>query len=526
VTSGPPSAVPRVDLPADILDLPVERAARLVALALLREASAARTRLGDASDATALHDFRVAVRRLRTWLRAYRPALAGSVRKQDRRRLRSLARATGAARDREVRIDWLRALERAPDTEGRAALTRTRRRLEVGTPTADGALRVAIRRDMARVADRLAATLPVYVVRGRVDDPPSMTTMADATAEAVLRALRALRRRLTAAQLATGSAGADRAGIAAGAASGAAGAGDGGAGGAVGVVIDPAIAHDVRIAGKRLRYLLEPLAAFIDGAPALVRQLKSLQDLIGELHDSVVVAAGITGDAGAPGVAGAGGEPGELAGGAAASGTAGAAVLPGLTQVLAQLHAREATAFERFATTWLGGGAAPFVDQVAALAATLASRNHPAPGIQRRVLLSAVPDRAATASEVDVREGFLPGERLVERLRQVQHDGVTRWYRTVSIGVGTGRRETTDATTEAVYRAIWPLTAGRRLHLRRREVVDGGLVWVIDEFRDRNLVLASVETSAPAAPLPDWLRPCVVRDVTDDAAFGGERLAR
>jgi len=359
--------VTSADLPPDLLEMPVERAARIVALALLSDTMVARLRLADASDRSALHDFRVAVRRLRTWLRAYRPALAGSVRKQDRRRLRSLARATGAARDREVRIDWLRDLERAPDTGGRAAVTRTRRRLELGTPDADSALRVAIRRDMARIAERLSATLPSYVLRGRVDAPPSITTMAEATAEALMRALRALRRRLAAAQVAAESAGA------------ASGAG-------VAVVIDPTIAHDVRIAGKRLRYLLEPLAAQIDGASSLVRQLKSLQDLIGEVHDSVVVAAGFTGDPGI-GAAGAGATPGALAGarpgapngrppGGPTGGPTGnePAADPGprgLTHVLAQLHAREATAFERFAAAWLGGGAAPFFEEVAAVAAKL-----------------------------------------------------------------------------------------------------------------------------------------------------------
>jgi CHAD domain-containing protein len=38
--------------------------------------------------------------------------------------------------------------------------------------------------------------------------------------------------------------------------------------------------HDLRIAAKRLRYLLE-----LTGPPAPVKQLKRLQDLLGEIHD-------------------------------------------------------------------------------------------------------------------------------------------------------------------------------------------------------------------------------------------------
>jgi len=57
-----------------------------------------------AEDSAALHDFRVALRRLRANQRAYRDQIGA---KQDKR-LRRLAHATNAARDREVQLDWLR----------------------------------------------------------------------------------------------------------------------------------------------------------------------------------------------------------------------------------------------------------------------------------------------------------------------------------------------------------------------------------------------------------------------------------
>ncbi len=62
---------------------------------------------------------------------------------------------------------------------------------------------------------------------------------------------------------------------------------------------------------------------------------------------------------------------------------------------------------------------------------------------------------------------------------------------------------------------------------RRHRVPEGSLVWEIDEFTDRDLVLAEIELPARSAdvPLPDWLRPLVVRDVTDDPAYLNENLA-
>ncbi|HET8835726.1 MAG TPA: CHAD domain-containing protein, partial [Gemmatimonadales bacterium] len=60
-----------MSLPEYLLDLPAEEAARLIALALLDRAAEAARRLLDPTDPTALHDFRVATRRLRSGLQAY-----------------------------------------------------------------------------------------------------------------------------------------------------------------------------------------------------------------------------------------------------------------------------------------------------------------------------------------------------------------------------------------------------------------------------------------------------------------------
>ncbi len=43
--------------------------------------------------------------------------------------------------------------------------------------------------------------------------------------------------------------------------------------------------HEARILGKRLRYLLEPIRAYADGAQAIVKRSKRLQDVLGDLND-------------------------------------------------------------------------------------------------------------------------------------------------------------------------------------------------------------------------------------------------
>ncbi|HET6898246.1 MAG TPA: CHAD domain-containing protein, partial [Vicinamibacteria bacterium] len=93
----------------DLLRQPVDRAARDVALRLLEAAEKERHRLGHEDDPEALHDFRVAVRRLRSWLKTFKAPLSGSVSGKHRDVLRAVAHATNDGRDAEVHIEWLQA---------------------------------------------------------------------------------------------------------------------------------------------------------------------------------------------------------------------------------------------------------------------------------------------------------------------------------------------------------------------------------------------------------------------------------
>ena len=80
-------------LPFDILHRTPEEAARRIVLGFLDQGRETAGRLLDPEDDEALHDFRVAVRRTRSALRAWRRELKGSTRRKDERGLKRLRMA-------------------------------------------------------------------------------------------------------------------------------------------------------------------------------------------------------------------------------------------------------------------------------------------------------------------------------------------------------------------------------------------------------------------------------------------------
>lgn len=148
--------------------------------------------------------------------------------------------------------------------------------------------------------------------------------------------------------------------------------------------------------------------------------------------------------------------------------------------------------------------------------------------IERKWLLSALPPALQSQTPATLRQGYLPGETLVERIRSATSDGRTTWIRTVKLGHGITRVEVEEEASPDLGAALYALTVGRRVAKRRYTVPDGTLAWEIDEFTDRDLVLAELELPREDTPVefPDWLRPYVVREVTVDAAFTNWRLAR
>lgn len=149
--------------------------------------------------------------------------------------------------------------------------------------------------------------------------------------------------------------------------------------------------------------------------------------------------------------------------------------------------------------------------------------------IERKYLLRALPAATATAPWIDIDQGYLPGERILERLRRITRPtGEIRYVRTVKLGAGVQRFEFEEETTEAFFAAVWPLTRGRRVQKRRYTIATEGDEWIIDQFLDRPLVLAELELDSPNAEvrLPAWLGDVLDREVTDDGTYTNYRLAR
>ncbi len=235
------------DFTRELLDRPAVLAASAVALAYLDDAVAAATRLSDGSDAEALHDFRVTIRRLRVTLRTY-PGLHASVSRKQRRRLRRLVRATNPARDAEVQLAWF--VERSPRFTPleRAGLGPLRARLRARRRRVMAATRDELQERFEKLERKLRRRLTTL----RSDAGPHEAPFRAVAAATLVQHASDLAGRLSATSPSSA----------------------------------PAELHATRIAAKRLRYLLEPVQSGLSDGAALVRRLKDLQDLFGALTDA------------------------------------------------------------------------------------------------------------------------------------------------------------------------------------------------------------------------------------------------
>lgn len=516
--------------PETLLDEGEDRGVRLVALALLADAAAQRERLPQPDDPEALHDFRVAVRRLRSWLRLHEGALGRSAPRKAQRLLARLASATNHSRDTEVFVQWLEGEKATLNDRQRVGANWLLRRLAEEKARADAEVVAEVARDFERAQERLAARLPLYRLRLHVHDGAREATFSAAMAMLVRSQGALLRRRLE----------------------------------GVREVHDDEAAHRARIAGKRLRYLLEPIVPHVPGGAELLARLKALQDTLGDFHDAHVwqrqVAAALTRAEreereasrrradepearGTDGEAGARGEDddgGEVRTGAGAAPRAGARRSPrrshrrtpraGLVALIEHLRARGRDLFDAVQRDWSGSALQPLVDGVEAIAVALDTRARSGVEIERKYLLRGLPPAMPPARVREIEQGYLPGTRLIERVRRVREGegGSERFFRTVKLGAGLVRTEVEEECTREVFEALWPLTEGRRVRKRRHVVDDGAWRWELDEFTDRDLVLAEIEL--PSADLtsesPAWLLSVMEREVTDDPAYVNANLAR
>jgi CHAD domain-containing protein/CYTH domain-containing protein len=478
------------------MDLSAEEGARVLALGLLAEASAAADALAAGSGDEPLHDFRVAVRRLRTALRTFRPWLEDSVRPRHEKRIKKLARSTNEARDAEVQLAWL--------AKNRDALASARQRVGYDALVAHFEERTHGGPDAARVvasfrvlADGLQRRLGTYQrkVEPAIDGGASF---GGVLASLVADQIGALSTRM-----------------------------DG-----IRDVSDQEAVHQARIEGKRLRYLLEPLRGYGRAdASTVIGHLKRLQDVLGDLHDAYVLAAELRDalvDAAAE-------RARQLHAAVYADGVSDAAVRnrlrasaqPGLLALLRLVRERRDGLYGEIEREWRSGGMDSLATEARAVVAALETRAGGKLEHERKFLLAALPTRAVEDEGIEIAQGWLPGARLRERIRRVRGRDGERYWRDLERGAGRGRLDAEEETTREIFDALWPLTEGRRVSMRRHRVREGSLVWQIDQFTDRDLILAGVELPARETEVlvPDWLRPLVVRDVTDDASYRDESLA-
>jgi CHAD domain-containing protein len=203
----------------------------------------------------AVHQLRVAARRLRSSLAAFRDVLDRGATRQLREELSWLGDQLSGVRDDEVALAHLRALVAAEPVElvpGPVAARIQQTQLREARAGLDRALVTVSEQRYLRLLDSLHDLLAAPPYGGRAGDP-----VKPVVRDAVRRSVRRLRRRLAAARRAPDA--------------------------------ERAVAlHAVRTAAKRVRYAAEVARGEIRGAKPLVRTARRVQAVLGELQDSVV----------------------------------------------------------------------------------------------------------------------------------------------------------------------------------------------------------------------------------------------
>lgn len=471
------------------------RGARVVAVALLHDVMQERERLDDSSDTESLHDFRVALRRLRSWLRMLDDDLDGSVPKRTLRSFRDLAQTSNSGRDAEVMLDWLSKLADSDVPRLKAAAQWLTRQQQLRQTDAQTQLKDHVDPLLDAAVPRLEKRLRRYRTVIALDGSTDGGTLAQRVSQLGSEQAATMRQLIR----------------------------------QIHSVDDDEIIHRARIAGKRLRYLLEPLAPHVAGGSDVIARLKELQDVLGDIHDAHAWGAELRNTL----------QQAAVQEGQALTRMSAGKVAPrrrsrlpsrnGLAALAERIREHGTESYRRLQTEWLGDGIDKFFADAGALLDALGELSAPHVEIERKYLLREFPNPFPPAAHLLlIDQGYLPGERLVERLRRVQDDHSVRHYRTVKVGNGVSRTELEEETTRDIFATMWRLTQGKRLTKRRYVIPDGDVKWEIDQFTDRELVLAEIEMPDENYPvkIPEWLSPFVEREVTGEIEYLNHTLAR
>ena len=204
--------------------------------------------LAMAGQEEAVHQIRVASRRLRVMLPMAALKPKGQRVKRAVRRLKELTRVAGESRDLDVALSLLPAAvpRQSATPSARAALARrlraarSRARVRMVESLLDFDI-AGLRKDLGRIVERGGEDLFTALMRVRL--------MREEEGSALLAELQRIGRRF-----------------------------------------DPEALHDVRSRVRRLRYAAEFSAALTGGPPKAARRFKEVQELLGEMHDAWVLA--------------------------------------------------------------------------------------------------------------------------------------------------------------------------------------------------------------------------------------------
>lgn len=459
-----------------LLDRSPEETSRRLCLLILDDASSALARMEDPGDKEALHDFRVALRRLRSLMRAYREYLRGSGTKKLRARTRTLAASTNVARDAEVQIDWLEnGLETLgePGASGAAFLISRLTQRQATTPSAETLRRGfrPLRRDLTRALSRI-----------RLSQEQDATNFVQATAELIRKHADVLHASLAAAHSAE----------------------------------DAELLHRARIEAKRLRYIIEPLQHELPKARPLIKRMKSLQDLLGELQDTRVLTEEISAALESSALDEAR-KLRDLALAEAELPEAYPPQNPGLLALLKAQRTRRDRAFTELSVAWAGSAGDAYFGRLDRFLERL-TRWPEQELPKRRFLLARVPAELRKTRSSHVREGWLPGREIHEHVRATRDGRAVRYTRIVDGAIE-------ESLTRRIFDELWTLTEGRRVECRCYALVDGPRTWSVVSIAERDIVLAIVEGNDEIA-VPEAIQTELLREVTGVKKYELESLAR
>jgi CHAD domain-containing protein len=203
---------------------------------LLNDAKTQAEALANSEDSEALHDFRVSVRRLRSFLKSYEESIKGA--KKHRQRFSEVMTLTNAGRDNEVHLAWLKERQsNTRDLEKDGILY-----LLENLSSSDHVDLDKVKKQFEKAAEKLGGAFSTEIK----DATESFAVVTASVLQNYGKDLKTLLASIEKAE-------------------------------------DDTAIHDARIAGKKLRYTLELLEN--KEAKTLVKRLKKFQDIAGDLHD-------------------------------------------------------------------------------------------------------------------------------------------------------------------------------------------------------------------------------------------------